>query len=217
MCLILRVCSRICCVFCLWPLFVNHPYSLLSSRLTGNANTSVWDNAARQLDFFPLFFRNFIVPVFHQPCKSVFLTYFLKNKSTTFCCHHASFRNRTASNWCCCWSSDSFIRAREQRATLTAFLNERDAFAWLPTASAKLELCCGLFAMGQWHPRPCRPSCQLEASDSPPYSNVVFHGLFARQICEVLSFGRLISVVWPDNLLKLWAFTVICRCVTPLT
>lgn len=44
---------------------------------------------------------------------------------------------------------------------------------------------------GTMTPRTCRPSCQLEASDTSSHSNVVvFHGLFPRQ-----SFGSLVSVV----------------------
>lgn len=122
------------------------------------------------------------------PCKGVFFPLvLLRNQWVTFYCHQASFRSKTeadVSDWCCCWSSFSFIRAGEQRTTLTAFLNEKDVFALLPSGFAKLELCRGLFATGQWHPVHAAPRASWKRQIHPPIQTLFFMDSFQDRVLE---------------------------------
>lgn len=125
-----------------------------------------------------------------QPCRVkvfFFPLVLLRNQWVTFYCHQASFRSKTeadVSDWCCCWSSFSFIRAGEQRTTLTAFLNEKDVFALLPSGFAKLELCRGLFATGQWHPVHAAPRASWKRQIHPPIQTLFFMDSFQDRVLE---------------------------------
>lgn len=143
-------------------------------------------------------------------CKGVFLPLvLLRNQSVTFCCHQASYGNKTeadVSDWCCCWSSFSFYQSWRTKNHADGVSERKWCFCFTAVWLCQVGTLPWTVCNGTMTPRPCRPSCQLEASDTSFHSNVVvFHGLFPRQ-----SFGSLLSAVcwkstWPP-LEVVWEF-----------
>lgn len=170
----------------------------------GDANTSVCDDAA--VSFSPLFVLNLNLAVWRCFFPPLVL---LRNQSVTFRRHQASYGNKTeadVSDWCCCWSSFSFYQSWRTKNVADGVSERKGCSCFTAVWLCQVGTLPWTVCNGTMTPRPCRPSCQLEASDTSSHSNVVvFHGLFPRQ-----SFGSLLSAVcwkstWPP-LEAVWEF-----------